>query len=85
VSPGACPADLLVIKDNFRIPSGIVISTRAVFATAMCIQMRLATGVWESDLGASLEGEPRDSIEVNVDFGIKCDGLNCGPLQMSQR
>jgi hypothetical protein len=45
----------------------------------------LATGVWESDLGASLEGEPRDSIEVNVDFGIKCDGLNCGPLQMSQR
>jgi hypothetical protein len=59
--------DLLVIKDNIRIPTGMVVSTRAVVAIAMCIQMRLATGVWENDLGASLERECRDLTEVNVD------------------
>jgi len=46
----------------------------------MCIQMRVASGVLENDLGASFEGESRDAVEVNIDFGIEFDGLNCGPV-----
>jgi hypothetical protein len=72
--------DLSAIKDNIRIPTGIATSTITVIAITMCIQMRVASGVLENDLRASFEGESRDAAEVNIDFGIEFDGLNCGPM-----